>query len=573
VTSLRILSAPGPLAANQPYLQAGQQQQGYLQQQQQQYRLHQDQQQARSPMSQPQHIVLNRTTANAVVTPTVMGARPAVLATGAQPVLVQAGQRLAAPGQGAIARPATVQTAITRGRQDIVITQPGAAPGTPGSRIQVPLATLQNLQPGQGIPTGQSGHLLVKTANGQYQILKVGESTAGAGATIATVSNSLPTQPVPQAVIGAVATRPPVATALPQRPALLTGATAPAAAVAAVNRPAAATAGGGLGGGQQMTPDTAKLKCKNFLATLLRLASEQPREVATNVRGLIQGLVDGRVEPENFTTRLQQELNSSPQPCLVPFLRRSLPFLQQSLRNGELIIEGVRPPPGGSAGVNLAVQSPLGQAVRMAPRGPHVITTARPIARPIGVRLQGVRPTATPVSIPNRVLQRPGAATGPRLAAPTAPHVIRVRKEPSSGVVGGGGGGGGGYSAAGDEDINDVAAMGGVNLAEESQRMQGPTDLLGGAAPRSLGKDDTFLQTGLLGARVAGICRRLGLTEAQPPAETLALLSHAVQDRLKTLVEQLSVVAEHRMDVVRLEAGERYEPTQVRLRPILQHVY
>ena len=40
--------------------------------------------------------------------------------------------------------------------------------------------------------------------------------------------------------------------------------------------------------GQQMTPDTAKIKCKNFLATLLRLASEQPESVARNVRTLIQ---------------------------------------------------------------------------------------------------------------------------------------------------------------------------------------------------------------------------------------------------------------------------------------------
>ena len=40
--------------------------------------------------------------------------------------------------------------------------------------------------------------------------------------------------------------------------------------------------------GQQMTPDTAKIKCKNFLATLLRLASDQPEGVARNVRALIQ---------------------------------------------------------------------------------------------------------------------------------------------------------------------------------------------------------------------------------------------------------------------------------------------
>ena len=37
-----------------------------------------------------------------------------------------------------------------------------------------------------------------------------------------------------------------------------------------------------------MTPDTAKIKCKNFLSTLLRLASDQPEAVARNVRSLIQ---------------------------------------------------------------------------------------------------------------------------------------------------------------------------------------------------------------------------------------------------------------------------------------------
>lgn len=41
----------------------------------------------------------------------------------------------------------------------------------------------------------------------------------------------------------------------------------------------------------QMSPNTAKKKCKNFLSTLIRLASDQPEQVATNVRNLIQGLI------------------------------------------------------------------------------------------------------------------------------------------------------------------------------------------------------------------------------------------------------------------------------------------
>lgn len=41
----------------------------------------------------------------------------------------------------------------------------------------------------------------------------------------------------------------------------------------------------------QMSPSTAKKKCKNFLSTLIRLASDQPDNVANNVKALIQGLI------------------------------------------------------------------------------------------------------------------------------------------------------------------------------------------------------------------------------------------------------------------------------------------
>ena len=73
----------------------------------------------------------------------------------------------------------------------------------------------------------------------------------------------------------------------------------------------------------------------------------------------------------------------------------------------------------------------------------------------------------------------------------------------------------------GDDDINDVAAMGGVNLAEESQRMA--TDsFLTSSALRSCGKDETFLQTGRLHHRVARLCKERGLEE--PPPEVINLV-------------------------------------------------
>lgn len=50
---------------------------------------------------------------------------------------------------------------------------------------------------------------------------------------------------------------------------------------------------------------------------------------------------------------------------------------------------------------------------------------------------------------------------------------------------------GGVFCCRGDDDINDVAAMGGVNLAEETQRILGSTEFVG-TQIRSC-KDEIFL--------------------------------------------------------------------------------
>ena len=346
-----------------------------------------------------------------------------------------------------------------------MINQPGSRPGQPGSQITVPLQALQGLQPGQGIPTGQAGHLLVKTDNGQYQILRVGGTTnATASPTPTNTSTTamqhpaivrtstpgqLPTQPLPQQMSASVPTnvistqsalRPQVnamslprplgvgsaATVVTSTPSRSQSCAPPATSAQSPatnsNRP---TSGGGGGMGGQMTPDTAKTKCKNFLATLLRLAGEQPPEVANNVRTLIQGLIDGKVEPEIFTTRLQKELNSSPQPCLVPFLKKSLPYLQTSLASGELSIEGVRAPlrsnmrlsgtASGSSPQSLTGASTLGVRSSLSlPRPPasNVIyqTSSRPPASVI--RPRGPSPVTTTVvrpPLPMTQLQNPAA--------------------------------------------------------------------------------------------------------------------------------------------------------------------
>ena len=154
---------------------------------------------------------------------------------------------------------------------------------------------------------GTPGHLLVKTESGQYQILRVGPT----GAT-ATTTTTVSQQQTVRTAAPATTQQQSSAIRLPTQPVTRPTTTTVTQQQTAAAPVTAATAGMG----QQMTPDTAKVKCRNFLATLLRLASDQPDSVAKNVRELIQGLIESRIEPELFTTKLQKELNSSPQPCL-----------------------------------------------------------------------------------------------------------------------------------------------------------------------------------------------------------------------------------------------------------------
>ncbi|KAM6455131.1 transcription initiation factor TFIID subunit 4B isoform 2-T2 [Liasis olivaceus] len=82
-------------------------------------------------------------------------------------------------------------------------------------------------------------------------------------------------------------------------------------------------------------------KCKNFLATLIKLASSGPQahQMGQNVKKLVQSLLEAKIEPEEFTKELYVELKSSPQPYLVPFLKKSLLALRQLMPNTETFIQ------------------------------------------------------------------------------------------------------------------------------------------------------------------------------------------------------------------------------------------
>ncbi|KAH8366173.1 hypothetical protein KR093_009960 [Drosophila rubida] len=500
-----------------------------------------------------------------------------------------------------------------------------------------------------------------------------------------------------------------------------------------------------------------KEKCRKFLANLIELSTREPKPVEKNVRTLIQELVNANVEPEEFCDRLERLLNASPQPCLIGFLKKSLPLLRQALYTKELVIEGIKPPPQHVLGlpglpqqlpkiqaqirpIGLSQTTTIGQTqVRMiqsnalgnvprptighttiskqppsirlptAPRlvntgairgqmpsalmptqanivqirGPHnaqlqrtssvqIRATPRPpsstptnkvTAVKVGqTQIKAITPSLHPPSLAAissnsgppptptlSVLSTINSASTTSLPVPslptvhlppealrareqmqnslhqnnnnhfepklveikapqlTAPHIERINasltpisaktlprgampmptktvskkkreaidRDGKDDKVNSGSGTVTSAAAAaaaaansffqqssmsssiyGDDDINDVAAMGGVNLAEESQRILGCTENIG-TQIRSC-KDEVFLNLPALQSRIRAITAERGLEE--PSQDVAVLISHACQERLKNIVEKLAVIAEHRIDVIKLDA--RYEPAK-----------
>ncbi|CRL06913.1 CLUMA_CG019583, isoform A [Clunio marinus] len=612
--------------------------------------------------------------------------------------------------------------------------------------------TLQNL------PQSMQGNtILLKQDNGSYQLLRIAAAQPGAQVTpglTPTGGSTIRLQTVPASIASNntvyVTTSSAPNNQQQQQPQILTTQTTPIVSVSQVpalttthqvqsqSQPTAVV--GQQTGGATVTQsptqrnDNAKEKCRKFLTNLIDLSKREPAQVELNVKTLIQELVDANVGPEDFCKKLENLLNAAPQPCLVGFLKRSLPLLRQSLVTKETIIEGINPPSPTVAFSGITAQipaqiRPIGQTVmstgnigqtqiRMVqpgtprigqttirPTTPQIVRTATPNIRP----LTTIRGQTTIVQTNNQIpaLHPVSGATiissggqirtqsAPQSRPQTAVHIrpqqqstqVRVQKNHSNAIqatkaqaTGGAqmkqiissnsvninnnsnsnnnnnntkvnnnksqvsiavvstqnstpthvvnsklstspnskahftktvsvstsnhshpstpttptksptfnnktthekksqgsgaktkdkktlasvvaataasGSGSAFYpSTFGDDDINDVAAMGGVNLAEESQRILGSTEFVG-TQIRSC-KDEVLLNLPLLQQRIRQQMARHGLDE--PSSDVAVLISHAAQERLKNIIEKLAVIAEHRIDILKIDP--RYEIT------------
>nr|XP_023646332.1 transcription initiation factor TFIID subunit 4 isoform X3 [Paramormyrops kingsleyae] len=340
-------------------------------------------------------------------------------------------------------------------------------------------------------------------------------------------------------------------------------------------------------------------KCKNFLSTLIKLASsgKQSSETAANVKDLVKNLLEGKIEAEDFTSRLYRELNSSPQPYLVPFLKRSLPalramttdsaaFIQQSqlqqpapasttsLTTVVMSSAAQRPTtvtPASVATVTGTLQQPvisLAQAGHSKPgqaaslvlhqsqqqqtamvRPPQVTITQTPMVtlRQPHSRIVLGQPQVQMKPLHTVPLVKSSASVGARGPTPPMAALSATQKNKLKDA------GGGTFSGLGqdylqtssrdDDDINDVASMAGVNLSEENARILATNSELVGAVTRSC-KDEAFLYTATLHRRVLNIGKKYGIAELGP--EVVNFVSHATQQRLQDLLEKVSQIAQQK---------------------------
>ncbi|XP_066103121.1 transcription initiation factor TFIID subunit 4B isoform X1 [Saccopteryx bilineata] len=143
-------------------------------------------------------------------------------------------------------------------------------------------------------------------------------------------------------------------------------------------------------------------KCKNFLAMLIKLAcsGSQSPEMGQNVKKLVGQLLDAKIEAEEFTRQLYIELKSSPQPHLVPFLKKSVSALRQVMPNSQSFIQQ-------------CVQQTSGEVVIATCTTPvttSVVTTAVSSVQSEMPIIVSAATTPRTVSVPLNSLASPGVA-------------------------------------------------------------------------------------------------------------------------------------------------------------------
>ncbi|XP_008276396.1 transcription initiation factor TFIID subunit 4-like [Stegastes partitus] len=282
-------------------------------------------------------------------------------------------------------------------------------------------------------------------------------------------------------------------------------------------------------------------KCKNFLVTLIKLASSDSKSanMANNVRGLVRSLLEGKLEAEEFTEQLYDELKSTPQPCLVPFLKKSLPAVRCLTADPQLFIQ--------QASASTRNPTPLSSTVKPSSTdtGQTLKTNQQVTKCCLQARGVTVRPGLTTFTQSRHYVYKRGGPVPKHTVVQSGRHFAGAfslkqtfSQDPPPFTKSAFKDSLGSYKE--DDDINDVASMAGVNLREENAQIL--TTVVGSVVQSC--QDQLFLSPHPVLSRILHTGQALGVTDVGP--EVVALVSHATQECLRGLLEKLTVIAEHR---------------------------
>ncbi|XP_051957068.1 transcription initiation factor TFIID subunit 4 isoform X2 [Xyrauchen texanus] len=482
----------------------------------------------------------------------------------AKGAILQGAARIAAPAT--VAASASTPAIRTITPQALAPRLPQSSPGQNIQNIQLP--------PGMVLVRSDSGQLLMipqqmlAQMQAQSQAARTGAPTSTTTGQITTAQapgTSLMTRQVTPTTIIKQGSHTPSSTATTtlQRPPVQASSVGAVLSVqaGAAQRTVTAATGTTVSSATEIMENVKK--CRNFLSTLIKLATsgKQSTETVANVKELVKNLLEGTMEAEEFTSRLYKELNSSPQPYLVPFLKRSLPalrqltpdstaFIQQSqtLQAPTVVLTSTNTAAATATATHTLIQPALSNSSKTASlvlqspqqgpivKPPQVTLTTTPM-----VTLRGQPQSHIVVGQPQvqlKQIQTVAVKQGMVSSTKLAPGSLSVALAQRSKVKDAAGG-----TFRDDDDINDVASMAGVNLSEESARILATNSELVGAVTRSC-KDEAFLSASMLQHKILEIGQRFGVTELGP--EVVNIISHSTQQRLQNLLEKVSLIAQQK---------------------------
>ncbi|CAI4221135.1 unnamed protein product [Auanema sp. JU1783] len=264
-------------------------------------------------------------------------------------------------------------------------------------------------------------------------------------------------------------------------------------------------------------------KCVRFFRTLISL-SQQPdqqgsgRNTAAAVNELVTNVIFGDMVPEEFTRKLQEALQSQAQPHLLPFLERTLPTLRAAISNGEVVIDGINPPAG---------------FIPNNPNNPmhHVSTPVSgiPVSRGPTQLYQHQTPRSTPNMHPQSVQHVQIQQVPPQ-------QVHQVHQPPPQ------------AAQQTPQQVPDLHQNPRVEHMDDEPIPQADDEVI---QVRQL--QESALKASIL--RPEDIMKKITqrMNEAcYVEEEVLTLISDATEYRLREILGELSVLAEHRVDPLRL---------------------